>query len=95
MCLNFIHNFKGGKCFEFVERKINVPITEWNNSDVNFKVTAILLDKGISKWTIDLLIFPKTTEVTTTKQMNISKLNIPRNVELAYPKFFIPQNIDL
>ncbi|XP_071043395.1 uncharacterized protein [Parasteatoda tepidariorum] len=60
------------------------------------KVFAFLSNENMdSHWEIDLLIVPNITNFTPSKKLNVSNLNIPREVKLADPSFFIPQKIDI
>lgn len=52
-------------------------------------------EKSDSPWNINLLIAPKITDSTPSRKINISLLNIARNIKLTLPEFFIPQKIDV
>ncbi|GFW18304.1 uncharacterized protein TNCV_4008431 [Trichonephila clavipes] len=78
--------------------RVNIPICGLNESSLNVKkkVTTVLSDENNdSFWEIDLLIVPNIANLTPSKRLNISNLNIPRQVKLADPSFHIPQKIDV
>ncbi|XP_054709666.1 uncharacterized protein LOC129219330 [Uloborus diversus] len=78
--------------------RINIPISGLNDSALNIKkkISAHLSNKGDdSHWEIDLLIVPKITDFTPSKKINIAHLNIPNDVCLADPAFYIPQKVDI
>ncbi|GFT01982.1 integrase catalytic domain-containing protein [Trichonephila clavipes] len=78
--------------------RVNIPICGLNESSLNVKkkVIAVLSDENNdSFWEIDLLIVPNTANLTPSKRLNISNLNIPSQVKLADPSFHIPQKTDV
>lgn len=80
------------------KERVNIPICGLSDAsvDVKFKSTAQLSNKeGEAIWELDFLLVPKITDVTPSKKLNISALDIPKNIQLADPNFHIPQKIDI
>ncbi|GBN05658.1 hypothetical protein AVEN_2965-1 [Araneus ventricosus] len=51
--------------------------------------------KNDSQWDIDFLLVPKISHLSPSKKINVAHWNIPNNIQLADPTFFIPQKVDL
>ena len=77
-------------------RKVCTLISGLNNKVFNVKsqITAEISDKNSEyRWSVDLLIVPKITHTNSSEYLNVSKLNIPKNIVLADPEFYIPHKI--
>jgi hypothetical protein len=80
------------------KQKVNVPICGLNDGVFTCKsqLSSQLSNANDEcKWHLDFLIVPKITDVTPSRYLNVSKLNVPKHVCLADPEFHKPGRIQL
>ncbi|GBN15570.1 hypothetical protein AVEN_55008-1 [Araneus ventricosus] len=80
------------------KQKVNIPICGLNDASINInrRISAQISNaKNDSQWDIDFLLVPKISHLSPSKKINVEHWNIPNNVQLADPTFFIPQKVDL
>jgi len=94
---NFITE-KAAASLGFHRERINMEITGINNYGMNIKskINAEFSNKEYDhKWKVDLFIVPQITNPTPSIKIDISKLNLPRQLNLADDNFFEPSEVDL
>ncbi|GBM81694.1 hypothetical protein AVEN_92821-1 [Araneus ventricosus] len=77
--------------FADVEFSLDSVEDDLLNLEKDFRSNA----KNDSQWDIDFLLVPKISHLSPSKKINVEHWNIPNNVQLADPTFFIPQKVDL
>ncbi|GBL91111.1 hypothetical protein AVEN_184476-1 [Araneus ventricosus] len=80
------------------KQKVNIPICGLKDASINInrRISAQISNaKNDSQWDIDFLLVPKISHLSPSKKINVEHWNIPNNVQLADPTFFIPQKVDL
>ncbi|CAL1285198.1 unnamed protein product [Larinioides sclopetarius] len=78
------------------KHSISSLITGLNGAALNVKhkINACISNKNWEfQRSLNMLVVPKITDVTPSKFIDVSKLNLPKNITYANPKFFEPQRV--